>query len=148
MPLDIPPMMNACPPEESYILPYDLFCQHISYVMVSFTLFLFISSSYISHHCIYNLLLCASVSFVSIWRYLLINKSLTISSAIPACASIFVKVFLNPCQGKFSMPKSFVDSIHSPGNYVPLVPHYEWKRAARLIPWKWGQDQGEPRRVF
>ena len=39
MPLDIPPMMKEFPLEESYILPDYLFCQTISYVMVSLPYF-------------------------------------------------------------------------------------------------------------
>ena len=34
MPLDILPTMKAFPLEESYLLPYDLFYQPISYVTV------------------------------------------------------------------------------------------------------------------
>ena len=33
--------MKECPLEESYLLPDDIFCQPISYVMVSFTLLYF-----------------------------------------------------------------------------------------------------------
>ena len=40
-PLLIPPMIKVCPLEESYLLLDDLFCQPISYVTVSLTLFFF-----------------------------------------------------------------------------------------------------------
>ena len=42
IPLLIPPMMMACPLEESFLLPYDLFCQPISYVMVILKLLFFL----------------------------------------------------------------------------------------------------------
>ena len=104
--------MNAWPVAESYLLPDDLFCQPISCVTVSFTLFMFISSSNISHHCTYNWLLCDSVDFNSIWRASSIAKSFTRRSTIPACASIFVKVFvLNHCQCRFRITKSFLDYL-------------------------------------
>ena len=42
IPLLLPPMMKACPLEESYLLLDDLFCQPISYVtVVILTLLLF-----------------------------------------------------------------------------------------------------------
>ena len=41
------------------------------------------------------------------------EKYLTNRSAMPAYASIFVKK-INPFRGRFSIPKSFVDSIPPP----------------------------------
>ena len=66
IPLDIPPMMTECLLEESYLLPDDLFFHVISYITVSFTLFLFLTSSNRSHHFSYKLLLCSSPSFIQI----------------------------------------------------------------------------------
>ena len=40
IPLFLPPIMKACPLDESYVLTDDIFCHPISYVMVSLTLLL------------------------------------------------------------------------------------------------------------
>ena len=88
IPLLIPPMMKACLLEEPYLLTDDLFCQPISYVTVSLTLFLFSPLSDRSHQSTYDWLLCSSVSFVSSWRASSVAKYLTSRSAMPACASI------------------------------------------------------------
>ena len=115
IPLLLAPMMKACPLEESYLLPDEIFCQPMSYVKVSLTLLLFFSLSVWAHHSPYYWLLRSSVSFISAWRASSIAKSLTSRSAMPAFASIFVKVFFsNPCQGRFSIPKSFVDYLPPP----------------------------------
>ena len=52
IPFFLPPMMKACPEEESYILPDYLFCQPISYCTVSLTLFFFwlCPIDHTSHH--------------------------------------------------------------------------------------------------
>ena len=54
-PLLLPPMMKACPLEESYLLQYDLFYQPISYVTVSLTLLLFFSLSDRAHRSTYDM---------------------------------------------------------------------------------------------
>ena len=68
IPLILPPMMKLWPLEESYLLPDDLLCQPISYVMVSLPLFFFFHFSDSAHQLIYDLLLCSSISFISIVR--------------------------------------------------------------------------------
>ena len=52
IPFFLPLMMKVCPEEESYLLPYDLFCHPISYCTVSLTLFFFCLRliEHTSHH--------------------------------------------------------------------------------------------------
>ena len=59
-----------------------------------FYLVLFLSWSDIAYHFTYYWLLCASVSFILVWRASSIAKSLTSRSAMPSCASIFVISFI------------------------------------------------------
>ena len=59
--------MKACPLEESYLLPYDIFFHPISYVMVSFTSFLFIYSNGRSDYFPYDWFLFESVDFIFVW---------------------------------------------------------------------------------
>ena len=93
IPLLLSPMMKACPLEESYLLPDDIFCQPMSYVMVSLTLLLFFSLYVLAYHSPYDLLLSSSVSFIYSWRASSIAKFLTNRPAMPAFASIFVNFF-------------------------------------------------------
>ena len=124
-PLDTPIMIKEFPLEQSYLLPDDLFCHPISYVTFIFTLFLFLYSSDRAQHCTQDWLFCDSVAFISIRRSSPIPKSLTSRSDMPACDSIFVKVFVNTFQGIFSMPKSFLDSLHLPP--ITFIPRTHWK---------------------
>ena len=126
IPLLLAPMMKACPLEESYHLPDDLFCQTMSYITVSLILLLLFSLSGWAHHSPYDWLLCSSVYFISSWRASSIAKSLTSRSAMPTFASIFVMFFLsNTCQGRFSIYKIFVDSIPPPP--ISCIPKTHWK---------------------
>ena len=123
MPLDIPPIIKACHIEDSYILTNNLFCKPISYVTVIFTLFLFFISCDRAQHCTYCWLLCDSVSFILIWISSSISESLASRSAIPACASLFVKVFLQrPAKEDLACPRDFL--IIPPPTYKlqPKVP--------------------------
>ena len=116
IPLLPPPMMKACPLEESYLLPDDLFCERISYGTVSLILMLFPPLSDRAHQSKYEWLLCSSVSFISSWRASSISKSLTSRSAMPAYDSIFVNAFPRiPAKVYSAFPRALL--IFSPPSY-------------------------------
>ena len=100
-----------------------LFWQPISYVTVSLTLCFFFPLSDGAHQSTYDLFLCSSLSFISVWRASSISKSLTIRYSMPACALIFVKKSI-PRQGRFSIPKSFVD--YPPTPIMRCIPKNHW----------------------
>ena len=102
--------MESLPLEDSYLLPYDLLYQPISYVTVSFTLFLFMSSSNREHHVTYDGLLYDIVAFIPTWIASSIAKYLTRPSAVTAYFQFLWKLPpRNTCQSRFWTPKSFVD---------------------------------------
>ena len=91
--LILTPTMKACLLEESYLLPYNIFCQPISYALVSLNLILFFALSYRSHKLKYNWWLCSSASFILVWRAYSISKHFTSCSSMPAFISFFVIFF-------------------------------------------------------
>ena len=101
-------MINACPLYETYLLPYGLFCQPISYVSVSLTLLLFFPFSYWAHQSTYDLLLCSSMSFISTWRASSIAKSITSCYAIPVYASIFAIFLKIPAKVDSEFPRALL----------------------------------------
>ena len=92
IPLLIPPMIKARPLKQLYPLPYDLLFQPMPYVTVSLTLFLLFYFSDRSQQLTYDWLLCSSVYLFSVWRAFSISKYISIRSAMPVYASIFVNV--------------------------------------------------------
>ena len=85
------------------LLPTHIICNG------RYNLVLIFSLSDRVHQLAYDWLLCSIVTFISYLRASSIAKYLTSRSSMPAYASIFIFFFLNPCQGRFVTPKSFVD---------------------------------------
>ena len=139
IPFFLPPMMKSCPEEESYLLPDDLFCQIISYCTVSLTLFLFLflliehTSHHITDCCIIVRLLFLLEELVQFP-----NLSPVVLLCLPLlqCLESFFK---NPLHSRFSIPKSFVDSLP-----LPLRWFASQRPTESLCYTNWTPDSGDP----
>ena len=114
--------MNACTLEEWYILPDHLFCQPISYVMASLTLFLFFSS--LIDPTSWNMTdFCAPVFLI--FKYEEPPQSTNISQAIIPCLHILHFLQLPPqipAKVDSKYPRALL--ILSPNPPMKLHPQY------------------------